>query len=194
MTLRLAATWVLLVLGFTELPAQSPGQTDPWFRRSAKAGDFRARLPWNTFSIELPKDWQLVTGYGTFLVTVAEERGNQPGAAIMLEHNVLVKPLSAADVNDGLAALEADFARLREQGGQNFEQQVKDVNKQRFILIQYVRPGISGMERVVVYAIPAGKVMYRLICIAPENQIAEKYQAIFAHVASSFKTATAAAN
>jgi hypothetical protein len=45
---------------------------------------------------------------------------------------------------------------------------------------------LSGRDRVVQYSIPAGAVMFRLICIAPEAQMSA-YQAAFAHVAFSFK-------
>jgi hypothetical protein len=186
---RAAACLLLLMLSVAQAQAQSPAQTDPWFKRSARPNDFRpARLPWNTFSIELPEDWHLVPGYSAVLVTAAERgRGNFPAGAIVIEHTALVKPLGPNDVNDLLGGLEIDFARLRDPAGKNFEHQVKDVNNQRFILIQYLRAGFAGDDRVVVYAMPAGKVMYRLICIAPEKEIAQKYQAIFAHVAASFK-------
>jgi hypothetical protein len=40
---------------------------------------------------------------------------------------------------------------------------------------------------VIQYSVPSGNVMYRLVCIAPTAQLAQRYQAIFAHVAASFK-------
>ena len=189
-------TWlstVCLVLAFdlAGALAQAPPASDPWIRKSSKPGDFRAgRLPWNTFSVELPEDWQLVPGFSTMLVTAAEKgRNNQPAAAIIIEHTQNTEPLNASDVDERLAALEGDWVRQRDPAGENFEHQVKEFEGRRFLLVQYGRAGFNGRDRVVVYVMPAGKVMYRLICIAPEKQMAERYQAIFAHVAATFKPA-----
>ena len=55
------------------------------------------------------------------------------------------------------------------------------------MLIQYSRGGLIGTDRVALYVFPAGRAMYRLICIAPEKEMVSKYQQIFAHVAWSFK-------
>ena len=63
---------------------------------------------------------------------------------------------------------------------------MKEVNGQRFILIQYSRPGLNGADRVVQYEFPDGLIMYRLIGVAPAAQFS-KYQPTFAHVASSLK-------
>jgi hypothetical protein len=129
-----------------------------------------------------------VRGYGIILVTATERmRGNVPGAAIVLEHNALVEPLGPQEIDTKLAELELeDIIKVREPGGQNFSSEAKDVNGRRFVFIQYTRPGISGNDRVSVYVMPSGRVMYRLICIAPEQELA-RYQRICAHVAASFK-------
>ena len=92
-----------------------------------------------------------------------------------------------ADVDSVLGKLEEDAARMRDPSGQNFQQQIKQVGAQRFVFIQYTRPGQNGTDRVVMYAIPASRIMYRLICIAPVDQLEAKYQETFAHVAASFK-------
>ena len=174
--------------------AQVPSGSDAWMRKSPKPQDFHvAKLPWNTFSVELPDDWQLLPSFGAVLVTAGEKaRSNQPVASIMIEHTLNVEPLNASDVDERLATLEADWVRQRDPAGENFEQQAKEVDGRRYVMIQYTRPGFFGRDRVIVYVVAAGKVMYRLICIAPEKQIAEKYQAIFAHVAASFKPASGA--
>jgi len=190
MIIRSTAIVLVFSLGLVETHAQ-PKPSDPWFGRSTKAGDFyAAKLPWKTFSVELPDDWQLVPGFGATLLTIAEKgRGNQPGAAIVIEHTLNVLPLGPGDVDARLAKNEAEFAQGRDPGAQKVDAQVKDVNNQRFMLIQYSRSGFGVTDRVAVYVFPTGKVMYRLICIAPEAQVAAKYQEIFAHVASSFKPA-----
>ena len=189
MNIRLTATSLLLVLGLADAHAQTQTAPDAWFRRSPKPNDFSAaKLPWNSFSLELPKNWQLVPGYGGILLTAVEKtRNNQATAAIALEQMLLVEPLAVNEIDAVLAGLETAAARQRDPAGQDFDQQVKEANGRRFVLIQYSRPGLNGMDRVVQYAIPSGRVMYRLICIAPAAQLTEKYQAMFAHVAQSFK-------
>jgi hypothetical protein len=188
---RLAAIVLFATLALA-LPGGVRAQTgsDPWFRYSTKPKDFQApKLPWNTFSIELPKNWQLVPGFdGVLLIAVEKTRNNQATAAVVLEQRLLLEPIATGDVDDFLGKLEAEYARARDSAGQNFEQSIKQAGAQRFVFIQYTRPAQSGgTDRVVMYAIPAGRIMYRLICIAPADQLAAKYQETFAHVAASFK-------
>ena len=121
-------------------------------------------------------------------------RNNQATAAIALEQMLLVEPLAVNDIDAVLAGLEEAAARQRDPAGQDFDQQVKEADGRRFVFIQYSRPGLNGLDRVVQYAIPSGRVMYRLICIAPAAQLTTKYQAMFAHVARSFKPSGAGSN
>ena len=162
---------------------------DPWFRYSTKPKDFQAaKLPWNTFSIELPKSWQLVPGHGDMLLTAVEKtRNNQATAAVVLEQMHLVEPISMGEVDNVLGKLEAKRAQDRDPSAQNLEHSIKQVGAQRFIFIQYTRPGQNGTDRIVIYAIPASRIMYRLVCIARADQLEAKYQETFAHVAASFK-------
>ncbi len=188
MATRLAAIALFATLVLPYSDAQAQTGSDPWFRYSTRPKDFQAaKLPWNTFSIELPKNWQMVPGYTGYLLIAAEKtRNNQATAAVMLEQMHLVEPMAMADVDSVLGKLEEDAARTRDPSGQNFQQLIKQVGAQRFVFIQYTRPGQNGTDRVVMYAIPAGRIMYRLICIAPVD-LEAKYQETFAHVAASFK-------
>jgi hypothetical protein len=180
---------LLTTLGLVNTHAQSKPTPDPWFSRSSRANDFSAaKLPWKIFTIDQPDDWQIVPGFASTLLTFAERRSGQPAAAIVIEHTQNELPLLPSDVDARFAKNEADFLQRRDPGGKNFDAQVKNVNDQRFMLIQYSKPGFFGPpDHVAVYVFPAGKVMYRLICIAPEAQLAARYQAICAHVAWSFK-------
>ena len=169
-----------------EAPAVAP---DPWYSRSSRARDFEVpKGLLGKFTIELPKDWQIVPGYGGVVFTAAEKtRSNQSGADIVLERMELGGPLEPKDLTPTFANAEMSAMRERQPGGQGFTQQLKDADGRRFILIQYTKPGWAGLDSVVQYSIPAGAVMYRLICIAPEAQLLAKYQPIFAHVAVTFK-------
>lgn len=192
MTGHMAVVPILVLVSLAAAQAQS----DPWYRPSAKPKDFAvARLPWNTFTIELPKDWQLAPGYGPILLSAVEKtRGNQPAASIVIEHRSLAEPLTAQDVDAGLATLEAHDAKGRDPAGQDLTQEVKEVNGVRFVFLTYSRRGLYGMDTVILYSVPSGNVLYRLVCIAPTAQLAQRYQAIFAHVAASFKPTAANAS
>lgn len=184
---------LLVVLCLTQVRVVVAQRTpDAWYGRSTKPKDFEApKRPLGNFVIELPKNWQVVPGYGNILMTAAEKtKGNQTAAAIVLEHLQLRSALAATGP---VAEVELTSVREREPGGQNFSQQIKEVDGRQFIFIQYTRPGHTGPDRVVQYSIFAGSVLYRLICIVSDSQLA-KYQSTFAHVAASFKVTTPGAN
>lgn len=191
MTRRMTVAFILVTLSLAGAEAQS----DPWYRLSAKPKDFVSTRPWNTFTVDLPKDWQLAPGYSAMLLSAVEKtRGNQPAASIVVEQRSLVEPLTGQDVDEGLAELEVNDLKGRDPAGQDFKTEVKEVNGTRFVFVTYSRRGLNGMDSVVQYTIPTGKVMYRLVCIAPAAQLAQRYQAIFAHVAASFKATASQAN
>jgi hypothetical protein len=195
-SMNLAARVVVCVLSVcvVEAHVMSQGAADPWFGRSVKPRDFEVpRLPWNTFTIELPKGWQLLPGHNGMLLTAAEKtRTEQPAAVIMLEQMRLQDSVLPKDLSDATLSFEAASTKERDPANQNFQQQIKTVpDGRRYIFIQYTRPGLYGPDRVTQYSVPAGLTLYRVICIAPEAQIA-KYQPTCAHVADSFKTTTAA--
>jgi len=189
---RVAACLLTLCAVQAHLISQTP---DPWFVKSPKPKDFEApKLPWNNISIELPKNWQLVTGLNGVLLSAAERtKANQPGGVIVLEQMRLQDTLSAKDLSDSTLTFETASTRERDPAGQNFEQQLKNASDgRRYIFIQYTRPGLYGPDRVTQYSVPAGLILYRVICVVPEAQIA-KYQPTCAHVADSFKVIAAGA-
>jgi hypothetical protein len=182
---------IMMLLALCLAPAQialSQAAPDPWYGRNPKSRDIEnPKGPLRKVSIEFPRTWQIVPGYGEILVAVAEKtRNNQPAAAIVLEQSQLQAAINPNDITDELAQAEVGVMRARLPGVKTFEHQLKQADGFRFIFIQYSKPGMSGTDRVVQYSIPAGTVMYRLICIAPEAQLT-KYQSLFAHVAASFK-------
>jgi hypothetical protein len=188
---RLPSLVVLLAFGLNGaqiLHSQAASPSDPWFRRSPNAKEFETpKVPLGKFAIELPKNWQILPGYGEIIFTAAEKtRSNQPAGAIALERRQLQGTLSPADITDRIAQLELSESRERQIGGENFAHAVKEIGGTKFIMIQYSKPGIAGPEHVVQYSFAAGPAMYRLICIAPVAQLS-KYQPAFAHVAASFQ-------
>lgn len=163
------------------------GVSDPWFGRIAKPKDVDPPKTFaNTFSIELPKDWQLVSGHTSTVFLVAEKTKRfLPAAAIVLEYSQLQAAVDPS-LLPTVGQLELADIQKRELSGSRFAQQIKTADGRQVIVIQYDRPGLSGAtDHVVQYSFPVGTTMYHLICIAPTDQI-EKYRPLFAHAAASF--------
>jgi hypothetical protein len=161
--------------------------SNPWYGRMAKPRDFDPPKTFaNTFSIELPKNWQLVPGHtGTVFLVAQNTKRFESGAAIILEYHSLQAAYDPTLI-DALAPIEFTDVKSRELSGSNFTQQVLKEADRSLILIQYDRPSLSGsMDHVVQYWIPTGMTMYVLVCIAPSGDT-QKWQPIFAHTAASF--------
>ena len=189
--MNFAVRAVVCVLSLCVVEAQLKSQvaTEEWFARSSKPRDFETpKLPWNSFTIELPKNWQLLPGHNGILLSAAEKtRSDQPAAVIMLEQMRLQDSLSAKDLSNATLTFEAASTKERDPAGQNFQQMIMQAaDGRRLIFIQYTRPGLYGPDRVTQYSVPAGLTLYRVICIAPDAQLA-KYKSTCAHVAESFK-------
>jgi hypothetical protein len=187
MTARLAALFVAATLIAAPAVSAQQGVTDPWFGRMAKPKDIDPpKVFANTFSIELPKDWQLVSGHtNTVFVSVEKTKRFVAGPAIALEYSQLQAAVDPT-LLPAIGQLELEDIQKRELSGSRFSQQIKSADGRQVIVIQYDRPGLSGApDHVVRYSFPVGTTMYRLVCICPTALI-EKYRALFAHVAASF--------
>jgi hypothetical protein len=184
--MRTLAAWLVLIAAAVPAFAQA-GVIDPWFGRMAKPKDMDPPKTFaNTFSIELPKDWQLVSGHTNTVFLVAEKTKRFVAApAIALEYSQLQAAVDPA-VLPAVGQLELADMQKRELGGSRFTQQIKSADGRQVIVIQYDRPGLAGgSDHIVQYSFPIGTTMYQLICIAPTDQI-ERYRPMFAHVAASF--------
>jgi hypothetical protein len=169
---------------------------DPWYGRQLKPTNIdKPKFFTDSFSIELPKGWQVVSGHtGTLFSVVEKTRQSEGGALITLHYQRLFAPLEE-ELMAGASERELKQLEARELSGKGFTSQVKNGPSGPFIVVHYDRPGLSGKDdHVVQYAIPVGTTLYRLICIAPagaptspeHDGHAEKYRPIFAHVAASF--------
>ena len=109
MSLRVRVVVCVLSLCAVEAQLLSQAAPDPWFAKSAKPRDFEApRLPWNNFTIELPKNWQLLPGHNGILLSAAEKtRSDQPAAVIMLEQMRLQDSLLPKDLSEATLGFEA---------------------------------------------------------------------------------------
>jgi hypothetical protein len=181
---------VMSVLAFSAaVPAfaqQSSGVTDPWFGRMSKPKDIDPPKTFaNTFSIELPKDWQLAPGHTNTIFGVTEKTKRfLVGATIVLEYSQLQAAVDPS-LLPTVGQVQLSELQKRELSGSKFTQQIKSAEGRQAIVIQYDRPGLSGgTDHVVQYSFPVGTTMYYLICISSAGEI-EHYRPVFAHVAAS---------
>lgn len=167
--------------------ARAQGTSDPWYARQPKPKNIDPPISFKgTFSIELPKDWQLAPGQTNTILSSVERKGkNQTGGAITLEYQALRAPLGPALMVEAIR-LELEDVKSRELSGKDFASEVKNAPFGPFMFIHYRRPGLLGADdHVVRYSIPVGTTLYRIICVAPSATMA-KYQPVFAYVAASF--------
>jgi hypothetical protein len=163
------------------------GTPDPWYGRQAKPQNIDApKIFTGSFSIELPKNWQLAPGHtNTLFSTVEKTKKWAAGGLITLEYMRLQAPLEPTLI-PGVSERELKEVQARELSGKQFSGTVKAGTLGPIIFIQYDRPGLNGADdHVVQYSMPIGTTMYRLICIAPTAGV-EQYRPMFAHVAASF--------
>ena len=182
---RLCLLVLACLVQFTYAGAQDA--PDAWYGRQVKPKNMdRPRVFPGAFSVELPKDWQVISGHaGTIFSVVEKTRQSEGGAHVTLEYLRLQAPLDP-ELISGAGERELKVLQALEPGGKQFTSQVKKGTFGPFIVIQYNRPRSSaGEDRVIQYSMPVGTMMYRLICVAPAAAL-EKYRPVFAHVAASF--------
>lgn len=131
------------------------------------------------------KDWKVLPGQAHVMAIVAETKNGE--ASIVLERTALREALTDDDLPTARDS-EADTIRESQPNATQLRQQVIKVENRQVIVVQYVKPGISGEEQVVHYAFPIGSAMYRVICSSPVKEFA-KYAPIFGHVAASLQVA-----
>jgi hypothetical protein len=177
---------IACVLSIASLGAGQAGN-NPFYGRMAKPKDFDPPKTFaNAFSIELPKDWQLVPGHtGTVFLVAEKTKRFQSGAAIVLDYQGLNAPFDPTII-DAFARGVLQDVQSRELSGSSFSEQVLKLDKGPIILIQYDRPSLSGgKDHVTQYSVPTGTTLYHLVCIAPSDEL-DRWRPIFAHVAASF--------
>jgi len=181
----LLRTFVLVSLLGSPLAAQTPGSpasTDPWYGRSSRVQFQPVKLATEGFQMEWPKkDWLLVPSAGPLSLVLVSKKGD---ASIVIERSSLRQPLEAADITDLFAQLESDAIKTQ-QKALDIQARVIDGGGQRLAAVQYQRDGALGPERVRQYSIPAGKRLYRIVCVSTSAQFLV-FDAVFAHVAASF--------
>ncbi len=134
-------------------PAGQPQST--WFGKASGGGTQTFKDPDGRFTFEFPKkDWMALPVGGPIVATVASKKGD---AAIVVEHGWLKQPLAPSDITDLFAELEVEVIRERVPKATDFQTQIIDAGDQRIVAVQYVRQGLTGMERVRQVLDPRGQ-------------------------------------
>jgi len=159
-----------------------PGR-DVWVAKAAK-GNFRPlKDPNGQFTMEIPRrDWSIVPGAGAVVTSVVNKKGD---AVIVIEQAALKQALAPDDITDLFADLERELVLEREPKATDFQTRVLDGGGRKLVAVQFVRPGMTGMERVRQFSIPAGRRLYRVSCVAALGSYAMN-EPWFAHAVATF--------
>ncbi len=159
-----------------------PPGTDPWFAKTTRTQFQVVKLSDAGFQVEWPKkDWLLLPSAGPFALVLATKKGD---AMVAVERTSLRQPLQPSDITDLFAQLESDTIKEREKPV-DLQARVIEAGDRRLAAVQYQRSGPQGTERVRQYSVPAGKRLYRLICVSSASQFLT-YDPVFAHMAATF--------
>lgn len=173
----------LLACGGASLQAQKP---DPWLARTNASAFDTQKGTEAPIVLNVPKNnWMTVPAPRSVLFLMAARKGD---AVVSVERAPLSLALQPEDVTDVLAQIQVDAIKAREPRATEFEARVLDAGDRRFVAVQYRRAGVTGAERVRQYTLPVGHWLYHITCAASLTQFAS-YEAVFAHIASSFTAA-----
>lgn len=159
--------------GRPTVPAASP--------RPAPAKNYVRLAAMNGFTIDYPKDWQVLIGVGSSLAVMFSRPKD---ATIAVERVKLAVALSPSEIIDDTAEVEKQELQRRQPLAANFSHQFQTFGSSRIIIIDYRQLGSQGPEHVRVYNIMRGTDKYRLLCTT-KLQMLDKYKDAFQQIAFS---------
>ena len=168
----------------TAWTAAQPGR-DIWIAKAPKGNFQPLKDPNGLFTMEIPRrDWSIVPGAGVVVASVVNKKGD---AAIVVEQAALKQALAPDDITDLFADLERELIVERQPKAADFQTRVLEDGGRKLVAVQFVRPGMTGMERVRQFSIPAGRRLYRVSCVASLGSYAAN-EIWFAHAVATFVT------
>ena len=141
--------------------------------------------PGRRFSVEFPKEWSwlMVSGSGEPLVTFIHPAKE---AAVVVERFRMRQQLAPEEVTDLFAQIEAEVLKENQPRAMDVVSKLINTTGRKFIVIDYVRPGIDIQERVRQYSMPVGGDLYRITCMTIAGQFG-KHEPTFGLVVESLK-------
>jgi hypothetical protein len=177
---RVFAIALLLATPAAAQPGRSAG-SDPWYGRTSRVQFQPVKVAGEGFQLEWPKkDWLMVPS-GALSLVLVNKKGD---ASVVIQRSLLRQPLDPSDITELFAQLESDAIKER-QRALDLQARVIDAGGRRLVVVQYQRDGALGVERVRQYSVPAGRWLYRLVCVSSAAQFLS-FDPIFAHMAASF--------
>jgi hypothetical protein len=135
----------------------------------------------NGFTIDYPRDWQVLIGVGSSLAVMVSKARD---AAVAVERVKLAVALSPSEIIDDTAELEKQELQRRQPQATNFSHQFQPFGSSKVIIIDYRQLGSQGPEHVRVYNVIRGTDKYRLLCTT-RLQLLDKYKDMFQQIAFS---------
>jgi hypothetical protein len=168
-------------------PAAKPAQTTAVTARPAPAkGDVRLTAL-NGFTVDHPKDWQVLVGVGSSLAVIFNKSKD---AAVAIERLSLAVPLAPNEIIDETAEQEkAEWGRRRPTA-KGFSHQFQDLAGTRTIIVDYTQPGARGAEHVRTYTAIRGADKLRVVCTTMQP-LFDKYKETFHRIAFSLTPTSA---
>jgi hypothetical protein len=146
------------------------------------------RDPAGRFTLEYPKkDWQVFPGGGSTLATIG---GNKGKSSVQIEYFKLNAPIKVDENYDLIVGIETDFVRDRQPGADQIKGAPKRPDLKDIVVLDYVRPGAAGADRIRQYSIINGVNLFRVSCVAPASDFA-KLEPVFERIAKSFMITSA---
>lgn len=150
---------------------QAQGQTQPY------------RDPSGRFAFQYPKkDWQVFPGAGSSLATVGGSKGK---ASVQIEYLKLNEPIKVDENYELIVGIETEFIRDRQPGAEQIKGAPMRRDLKDIVIVDYMRPGASGADRIRQYSIINGANLFRVSCVAPATEF-PKLEATFEQIAKSF--------
>lgn len=170
-TIRRGAIGIVLAMTAASLHAQRPIPTQPY---TDPAGRFTMQYP--------RRDWQVFPGAGSALVTIGGAKGK---ASVQVEYFKLREPIKVDENYELIVGIESDFVRDRQPGADQIKGAPMRPDLKDIVVVDYVRPGAGGVDRIRQYSIISGANLFRVSCVAPATEF-PKLEATFEQIAKSF--------
>jgi hypothetical protein len=139
--------------------------------------------PSGRFTFQYPKkNWQVFPGAGSSLATIG---GNKGRTSVQIEYLKLNAPIKVDENYELIVGIETEFIRDRQPGAEQIKGVPMRPDLKDIVVVDYVRPGVSGVDRVRQYSIINGVNLFRVSCVAPAAEF-PKLQATFEQIAKSF--------
>jgi hypothetical protein len=176
--------WAMVaVIAFTVVPMHAARSSQLFGRGATEYQPYQNAI--HKLTIDYPKkDWQIVSGAGTVVVTFAQKRSE---AAVLIEDEALEQPLEAKDITTLFAKLEMERIMGQTPGSANFKSAISGDKDRPLVVVDFTKPSAtSGVDRARQYLIVLGQRVYRITCSA-QPPLFDKYAPIFEHMVASFK-------